>query len=66
MTPDEDIVRIFREASDPFLGTAVVADELGYSTQGTAGRLDDLVERGKLGKKMIGGTAVYWLPERVC
>jgi len=64
MTPDEDILDIFREASDPFLGTGEVADVLDYSPQGASKRLDELVADGKLSKKIVGNTSIYWLPGR--
>ncbi len=53
MTPDEDILDIFRDASDPFLGTGEVADVLDYSPQGASKRLDELVADGKLSRKSL-------------
>lgn len=64
MTPDEKILAIFREAPTPFMGTSEVAEQLDYSVQGTAKRLDELVEKERLRKKVVGNTSIYWLPER--
>lgn len=64
MTPDEEIIEIFEESGDLFLGTSEVADELGYSVQGTGKRLDEMAAAEKLEKKVVGGTSIYWLSER--
>jgi len=64
MIGDDEILEIFREADDPVLGVSEVADELGYSLQGTGKRLDALADEGRLMKKVTGGARIYWLPER--
>ncbi len=64
MTPDEKILAIFENAGTPFMGTSEVANELDYSVQGTAKRLDELAEDGRLEKKVVGNTSIYWLPSR--
>lgn len=64
MTSDDDILQIFLDADDPFLGTSEVASELDYSLQGTGKRLDELVDKGDLNRKVVGNTAIYWHPSR--
>jgi len=64
MVDDEEILEIFSSAEDPFLGVSEVADQLGFSLQGTGKRLESLVDEQKLNKKKTGGARIYWLPER--
>ena len=40
MVDDEEILEIFSSAEDPFLGVSEVADQLGFSLQGTGKRLE--------------------------
>lgn len=60
---DEEILEIFRQTSDPVLSTSEVADELGYSTQGTAARLHELANEERLETKMVGNSRAWWLAD---
>lgn len=59
---DQDILAVFREASEPVLSTRDVADALPIKRRATHDRLNDLVETGGLARKRIGKSTVYWLP----
>ncbi len=61
---DEEILDVFEGTPEPAMFANEVAEAVGYTRQGAANRLDDLVERGILNKKKSGKrSAVYWLPE---
>ena len=60
---DEEIVEVFRQSTEPAMFAKEIADQTGYTRQGIANRLDELVGRGELRKKKSGRrSAVYWLP----
>lgn len=66
MYSDDEILAVFRDSDDPFLGTKDVQDAVGYSQQkGAYKRLETLVEQGDLRKKKVGRVTIYWLPSRV-
>lgn len=58
---DEEILAIFESHQDPFLSTAEVSEELGFSQQGTLKRLQSLEEDDHLQKKKAGGSLIWWL-----
>lgn len=61
--PDEDILQVFRDASDPVLTTSEVAEEIDMSRRGAYSRLDNLAEENEIKQKKIGQTgAVWWYP----
>lgn len=60
---DRDILRIFLGASDPFLFTGEVADELGFSNHGASKRLRQLVDDGYLNVKRSGRIPAWWLTD---
>lgn len=61
---DDVILNVFREAEDPVLTTAEVAEQLDIERRGTYYRLQKLVDEGVLKMKKPGGTgAVWWHPE---
>jgi DNA-binding Lrp family transcriptional regulator len=63
---DEEILNVFREASDPVLTTTEVADEINLSRRGTFDRLNRLVSEGTLEMKKVGETgAVWWYPRTI-
>ncbi len=65
MFSDEEILDVFRESPHPFLGTSEVANQVGFSQpKGAYKRLESLVEDGDLQKRKVGGTSIYWLPDR--
>ncbi|CCC41884.1 hypothetical protein [Haloquadratum walsbyi] len=60
---DEDILAVFRQASDPVLTTQEVSNELEIGHRGTFDRLKKLVEMDDLSMKKVGDTgAVWWYP----
>lgn len=60
---DEEILDVFRDASDPVLTTSEVSEEIGIGHRGTFDRLDQLEADGKLNMKKVGETAaVWWYP----
>ena len=60
---DSEILRLFKEAGDPFLFTGEVADEIGFSNQGALPRLKKLEEDGYLQSKRGGKVLAWWLTE---
>jgi CRP-like cAMP-binding protein len=62
---DEEIIDTLREASDPVLTTAEVADAIGLGRRGTFDRLKRLSKEGEIRMKKVGETgAVWWHPQR--
>lgn len=60
---DDDVLDVFRGATDPFLTTKEVSDELELGRRGTYDRLTDLADEGKLERKKVGESAIiWWLP----
>jgi predicted transcriptional regulator len=60
---DDEILEVFRQASDPVLTTKEVANEIGIGRRGTFDRLQNLVDSGDLQMKKVGETsAVWWSP----
>jgi hypothetical protein len=59
---DQDVLAVFRSASDPVLSTSEVAAALPIKRRATHDRLRSLVETDDLVRKQIGKSAVYWLP----
>jgi hypothetical protein len=57
---DDQILEVFREASDPVLTTSEVSDEIGIGHRGTFDRLSQLADEGKLEMKKVGKTAAVW------
>jgi hypothetical protein len=59
---DKDLLDVFRDAEDPVLSTAEVADAVPIKRRGTLNRLRDLEDAGDLESKQIGGrNTVWWL-----
>ena len=61
---DEEILRLFRESTDPVLSTGEVTEEVPLKRRATYDRLVALNEQGELNSKQIGGrNTVWWLAE---
>jgi len=60
---DSEILQIFLDSEDPVLFTGEVADEIGFSNQGTLPRLHGLADRDLLKSKDGGRTIVWWLTD---
>jgi hypothetical protein len=59
---DRDLLDVFRDAEDPVLSTAEVAESVPIKRRGTLNRLRDLEDAGDLESKQIGGrNTVWWL-----
>lgn len=59
---DEDILSVLRNADDPVLSTAEIADQLPIKRRSTLDRLRGLEEQGLVQSKQIGGrNTVWWL-----
>ncbi|WP_240471241.1 hypothetical protein [Halorubrum tropicale] len=58
---DREILQIFLDSEDPVLFTGEVADEIGFSNQGTLPRLHALADRDLLESKDGGRTIVWWI-----
>lgn len=60
---DDDILDVFRQASDPVLTTSEVADRVDIGHRGTYDRLQKLADEGVLEMKKVGDSgAVWWYP----
>jgi len=61
---NDEILDVFRRATEPVLIASEVADELSIGRRGVYKRLETLYEDGRLGRKKIGGRGtVWWLSE---
>lgn len=60
---DSEILQIFVETEDPVLFTGEVADQIGFSNQGTLPRLHDLADRELLDSKDGGRSIVWWITD---
>lgn len=61
---DEEIIGVFRTASDPVLTTAEVAEEVDIGHRGVYQRLSRLAKEGTLESKKVGqGGTVWWHSE---
>ncbi len=60
---DREILAVFLDSADPVLFTKEVADEIGFSNQGTLPRLHQLADRDLLGSKSGGRTIVWWITD---
>lgn len=59
---DADLIAVLREAEDPVLSTAEIADRVPIKRRGTLRRLRNLEDVGVLESKQIGGrNTVWWL-----
>ncbi len=58
---DVEILLVFSESNDPALFTGEVADEIGFSNQGTLPRLRELEDKGYLKTKSGGRVPIWWL-----
>jgi len=62
---DEEILEVFRDASDPVLTTIEVAEAIGLGRRGTFDRLKQLSNEGEIRMKKVGKTgAVWWYPPK--
>ncbi len=60
----EEIVQLFRESEYPVLTASDLEEEFGFSRQAANYRLQQMVERGTVVKRKVGGAAaVYWLSQ---
>jgi len=61
---DDDLLDVFKDAADPVLSTAEVADAVPIKRRGTLNRLRTLEDAGDLESKQIGGrNTVWWLAD---
>ncbi|WP_436347070.1 hypothetical protein [Natronorubrum sp. FCH18a] len=61
---DTEILRVFENSEDPALFTGEVADEIGFSNQGTLPRLKELADKGYLATKKSGRVPMWWITDR--
>lgn len=61
---DSEILDVFRQATDPVLTTAEVAEQVNLGRRGTFDRLDQLAKNDKIKMKKVGESgAVWWDPD---
>ncbi|WP_324757046.1 transcriptional regulator [Haloarcula montana] len=60
---DTEILRVFDETEDPALFTGEVADEIGFSNQGTLPRLRALNDEGLIATKKSGRVPMWWITD---
>lgn len=63
-TSEQDILKVFDAAEDPFLTASEIADQLPVSRQAVNYRLDQMLEKDLVGKKKTGARAAGWWAER--
>lgn len=57
---EQDILKVFDTAEDPFLTSSEVAEQLPVSRQAVNYRLDQMRERDLVDKKKTGARSVGW------
>lgn len=62
---DEEILTVLREAADPFLSTAEIAEELPIKREGLVRRLNDLAKEERIQRKSVGNSYAWWLQQKV-
>ena len=60
---EQDILKVFDAADEPFLTASEIADELPVSRQAVNYRLDAMLEKNLVGKKKTGARSVGWWAE---
>lgn len=60
---EQDILKVFDTANEPFMTSSEIADELPVSRQAVNYRLDSMHEKGLVGKKKTGARSVGWWAE---
>lgn len=60
---EQDILKVFDEADEPFLTAGEIADQLPVSRQAINYRLDKMLEKDLVGKKKTGARSVGWWAE---
>lgn len=60
---EQDILKVFDAADEPFLTATEIANELPVSRQAVNYRLDQMHENGLVGRKKTGSRAVGWWAE---
>jgi len=60
----KEIVQLFRDSEYPVLTASDLEEEFGFSRQAANYRLQQMVDRGTVVKRKVGGAAaVYWLSQ---
>lgn len=57
---EQDILKVFDTAEDPFLTTAEIAEELPVSSDAVYRRLEQMREKGTIDKKKTGARSAGW------
>jgi predicted ArsR family transcriptional regulator len=57
---EQDILKVFDAAEDPFLTAAEIADQLPISRQAVHHRLETMREKGLVDKKKTGARGAGW------
>ncbi|XVH33876.1 helix-turn-helix domain-containing protein (plasmid) [Haloferacaceae archaeon DSL9] len=60
---EQDILKIFDTADEPFMTTTEIANELPVSREAVYYRLSQMLEKGDVGKKKAGARSVGWWAE---
>ena len=61
---DDEVIDAVLQAADPFASTPEIAEQesVTYTRRGLHDRLVSLAEGGKLARKEVGNTTVWWVP----
>lgn len=60
---EQDILKVFDAADEPFLTAGEIAQRLPVSRQAVNYRLSQMADRGLVGRKDVGARAVGWWAE---
>lgn len=60
---EQDILKVFDAADEPFLTASEVAQRLPVSRQAVNYRLNEMAAKGLVGRKDVGARAVGWWAE---
>jgi DeoR/GlpR family transcriptional regulator of sugar metabolism len=57
---ESEILALLDRVRGPVIATADVAEHFDSTTEGARRKLNDLCDSGRLDRRKVGGTRVYW------
>jgi hypothetical protein len=60
---ESEILALFERIPGPVIATTDVAEHFDSTTEGARRKLNDMCDAGRLDRRKVGGTRVYWRTE---
>jgi hypothetical protein len=60
---ESEILDLLERLPGPVIASTDVAEHFDSTTEGARRKLDGLCDSGRLDRRKVGGTSVYWRPE---